>query len=78
MCALLSMCALCVMNEALSSILVTLAVDKPVMGYNIVCVLWFLSSIAAPNQSSLGVVMQAQWFSLAPVHSDSNLSSDSG
>lgn len=34
MCAPLSICAVCVMDEALSSILVTLAVDKPVMGYN--------------------------------------------
>ena len=34
MCAPLSMCAVCVMDEALSSKLVTLAVDKPVMEYN--------------------------------------------
>lgn len=47
MCAPLSICALCVMDEALSSILIILAVGKPVMGYNIVCVLCFLSSMAA-------------------------------
>lgn len=47
MCAPLSMCALCVMDESLSSILIILAVGKPVMGYNIVCVLCFLSSMAA-------------------------------